>query len=169
MPERFSGNRTANKAGRGFVLCLVSLIVISGLVTVTRVHSLEPVYAGKRITEWLDGGYEPAAMALQEIGLPAVPWVFQTLRRDHPRWDYEGAYAKVRQSFPAPFVDMLPLPKTTGFDELRAANLLIGIGPPVLPALRAGLKDSNPAVRTACLMALGTLEPKRAAGQQQSP
>jgi hypothetical protein len=127
----------------------------------------EPVYAGKTITQWLDDGYEPAAMALEELGPSAVPWVFRTLRRDHPSFNYVAGYRALRRYAPAPLVAMLPRQKSTGLDELRAANLLIGMGPPVRPVLTAGLRDSNPAVRKACFMALSTLEPKRAAAPQR--
>jgi hypothetical protein len=131
--------------------------------------SPEPVYAGKTITEWLNGGYEPAALALQEIGPSSVPWIFRALRNDRPTINYGAGYAKIRQHLPSCLVRMFPYPRTSKFDELRAANLLIGMGPPVRPALRAGLADSNPAVRSACWMALNGFEPKKATVPQRLP
>jgi hypothetical protein len=169
MTERFTTRfrairsvRTCHGPGVA-LLALVSLFALFGSPP-----ARQPVYAGKTITEWLDGGYEPAAMALEELGPSAVPWVFRALRRDHPSIDYQAAYAKICRCAPARIVPVFPRPRATGFDELRAANLLIGMGPPVLPALRAGRRDGNAAVRAACNMALSTLEPKGAAARQQS-
>jgi hypothetical protein len=122
----------------------------------------EPVYAGKRITEWLDGGYEPAALALQEVGTPGLPWLFQKLRREHSRCDYWPLYCKLHRRLPAPVVNLLPRPRLIGFDEVRAANLLMGMGPPAFPAVRAGLEDGNPAVRAACKLAFDATAPRRA-------
>ena len=137
-------------------LRLIYLVSVLALVLVFLAwpRSREPVYAGRPITAWLDGGYEPAAMALEEIGPAAVPWLFQKLRRDNPRWDYSRAYRHLRERVPGPLRNVLPQPRVSGFDAERAANLLVGLGPPVLPALKAGLKDKNPAVRTACASAL---------------
>jgi len=129
----------------------------------------EPVYGGKPITEWLEGGYEPAAMALEEVGPSALPWVFRKLRHEHPRWDYWKPYVKLRQAVPRPFTHLLPSPRLTGFDEERAANLLIGMGPSALPALRQGLQDGNPTVRAACQMALAAVQPKTASVTQPPP
>jgi len=145
------------------IITLVALLAAATtLATFCNSSPREPGYAGKTISEWLDGGYEPAAMALQEVGPPAIPWVFRNLRREHAVWSKKGAYLKLQCHVPARFWRMFPTPKRTGFDELRAANLLIGLGPSAVPALRAGLKDSNPAVRTACAMALSNLAPKPA-------
>jgi hypothetical protein len=145
-----------------------ALTVIILLVMYRSPPAPEPVYAGKTVTQWLDGGYEPAAMALEELGPSAVPWVFKTLRRDQPSFDYVAAFTTIRRYAPTLLVSMLPRQRPTGFDELRAANLLIGMGPPVLPALTAGLQDSNAAVRTACQMALRALGPKRGGAPQRS-
>jgi len=135
-------------------------VLIAGLIIASfgfsRSH--QPVYAGKPLSDWLDAGYEPATMALQEIGPQAVPWIFARLRRDHPGW--EIVYAKARRTLPDALVHVLPPAKVTEFDEFRAANLLVSMGPPVLPALREGLQDPNPAVGTACEMALREMELK---------
>lgn len=144
------------------------LLATVTLLTLFKSRStLEPVYAGRSVTEWLDGGYEPAAMALQELGPSAVPWIFKNLRREHPGWAGCKAYVELHQHTPALLLTFFPVPKATGFDELRAANLLIGMGPPVVPALKAGLKDRNPAVKSACKLALANLSPKTAVAQPQ--
>jgi hypothetical protein len=163
-----SGLRAIERMRTCYAPAVVTLVVVAAFVMFRSSPAREPVYAGKTITEWLDGGYEPAAMVLEELGPSAVPWVFRALRHEHPSFDWLDAYAKIQRYAPTLLVSALPHPRATGFDELRAANLLIGMGPPVLPVLRAGLQDGNPAVRTACTMALTTLEPKRAAAPQRS-
>ena len=169
MTERIiSGLRAFGRIRTCYVPGVAALPVIILLAMYRSPSAREPVYAGKTITQWLDDGYEPAAMALEEFGPSAVPWIFRTLRHDHPSFDYVAAFTTLRLHVPALLVSMLPRQLHTGFDELRAANLLIGMGPPVMPALRTGLRDSNPAVRTACQMALSALQPKRAAARQQS-
>src|SRR5262249_32600386 len=112
---------------------------------------------------------EPAAMALQELGPPAIPWVFRNLRREHPTWSRSPVYVELRRHIPALFIRIFPAPKATGFDEWRAANLLMGMGPPAIPELKAGLKDRNAAVRAACGMAMNNLAPKAGAGGQPQP
>ena len=49
-------------------------VLIAGLIIASFgfSRSNQPVYAGKPLSDWLDAGYEPATMALQEIG-PQVP------------------------------------------------------------------------------------------------
>lgn len=148
------------------------LLLLAGALAVALFawpHPREPVYAGRPITAWLEGGYEPAAMALEEIGPAALPWIFRELRHEHPRWNYWKPYRRIRQAMPRPLGNILPSARLTGFDEERAANLLIGMGPPALPALRAGLHDSNPTVRAACLLALKGLKPKTTGAELQSP
>jgi hypothetical protein len=139
---------------RRFAKIVFLVVGAFSIIFFARPKAPEPIYAGKPVTQWLEDGYEPAAMALEEIGPTALPWVFRKLRHEHPRWDYWTPYLKLRQAISRPFNHLLPSPRLTGFDEERAANLLIGMGPPVLPALRAGLDDSNPTVRAACRLAL---------------
>jgi len=141
----------------------------AGLLVFARPQAREPVYAGRPITEWLEGGYEPAALALEEVGPPALPWVFRKLRHEHPRWDYWKPYLKLRSVVPRPLHHLLPSPRLTGFDQERAANLLIGMGPAALPAMRAGLQDRNPTVRATCQLALAAVQPKTAGVAQPGP
>ena len=162
-----TGFRGTTGLGPDCAPVVVLIVVLVVLAIFRSPPRREPVYAGRTITAWLDGGYEPAAMALQDVGPSAIPWVFQNLRREHPTWSGRPAYLELRRHVPALFIRIFPVPKATGFDALRAANLLIGMGPPVIPALKDGLKDRNPAVRAACGMALNNLAPKTAVGPQQ--
>ena len=141
----------------GYALGLGRGIISSGLHLSLRyvllpayLRSPEPVYAGKRLTQWLDAGAEPAGMAVHEIGPAATPWILKKLRWEHPRWGrwqtYEGYWRRV----PAVARRALPKPRVAAYDEYRAATVLLEVGPQVVPQLTAALKENNPAVRITC-------------------
>src|SRR5258708_2284707 len=89
----------------------------------------EPLYAGKPVSEWLEGGYEQASLALQEIGSSAAPYVLAKLSREDPHngslWKYQALWRKA----PPPLKSILPKPRTGNFDELRACSALLELGP----------------------------------------
>jgi hypothetical protein len=114
----------------------------------------EPMYAGRPVSEWLDGGYEQISMAMHETGPAAAPCVFSKLRWEHPTYGHWTKYRKVRAKIPGVLQKCLPRPKSVSFDELTACNALLDIGPAVIPSLIAALKDPNPAVQLASAYAL---------------
>ena len=79
---------------RGVYLILVVLVVAGVLVVVSRSREREPVYGGKRLSEWVevlglqnhDGGYEAAEDAVRHLGTKAVPGLLKWLRYETPVW-----------------------------------------------------------------------------------
>ena len=145
--------------GIGALLLVVGSACVLALV---RMSPTEAGYAGKSINQWLDGGYEDAAVALREVGPDAVPSIFAKLRREHPRWGRRESYRKLWQKSPGFVQRYLPQPKAAAFDEYRACNALVDVGPQAIPALTSGLADGNPAVKIACAWALGVFHERGA-------
>jgi hypothetical protein len=129
--------------------------IISGLRLLTP-QTGEPVYAGKTVNQWLDGGYEPASMALHEIGPSAAPYILAKLGREDPQQGSLRRYHDLWAKTPPAVRKLLPKPKITNFDELRACSALLELGPRVVPLLCTRLKDRNPVVREVCAHALGS-------------
>src|SRR5262249_26081899 len=119
--------------------------------------SAEPVYAGKRVTEWLDAGSEPAAMAVHEIGPAATPWILKKVRSEHPRWGRWQTYQDYWNRVPAFAHQVMPKPRIAAYDEFKAMSVLLEVGPGVIPQLNAALRENNPAVRITCAMTLDSL------------
>ena len=113
-----------------------------------------PVYAGKNVGQWLDAGYEDAALALQEIGPPAVPYIFAKLSREDPQFGSARFYREIWTKCPAFARASLPKPKATNFDAWRACSALLEIGPTAIPSVAVGLQSRNPGVRKASAHAL---------------
>jgi hypothetical protein len=134
-------------AALGFVLML-SLIDSA---------QIEPVYAGKTVSEWLEAGNEDATMALHEIGPPAAPYILAKLRREDPQHGSFQRYHDFWQNTHSALRRFLPKPKPANFDELRACGALLELGPLTVPMLTTGLHDSNPVVREVSAHALGSL------------
>ena len=141
---------------RMWFMALAALAVVV-LWTALQVPSREPTYGGRPLSAWLDAGTEPAAMAVHELGPPAIPWILRKLRWEHPRWGRWESYQHFWRRVPRFARRILPKPRIAAFDDTRAAMLLLEIGPMARPQLIAALKDSNPAVRLACAKTLGTL------------
>ena len=138
----------------------IPLLALLGLVCATnftRSRPAEPVYAGKSVTQWLEAGYEDCAKALQEIGPVAGPYVLAKLAREDPRYGSESVYRVLWARLPAPVRKVVPKPKSTNFDQLRATSALLEIGPQLVPVPALRVKDNNPAVRSVCARALGLL------------
>ncbi len=135
--------------------CLSLVGIILGVRLVTP-QTNEPVYGGKTVGQWLDGGYEQASLALQEIGPSAAPYVLAKLRREDPRRGSLRRYHDLWDKIPSALHGLFPKPRAANFDELRACSALLELGPQVIPRLSAGLKDHNPAVREASAHALGS-------------
>jgi len=131
------------------VLVLVGLFLLAGR------SSREPIYEGKPLSQWLDGGYEDASRALYDVGPAAADSIFAKLKREHPKFGYWGRYRAAWEKVPAFARGLLPRPKTSGFDEWRACNALLAIGPSVIPRLATALKDSSFLVRSTSAETLG--------------
>src|SRR5579859_6554820 len=80
----------------------------------------EPVYAGRPLGQWLDCGYEPAALALAETGPSAAAVIFSKLRHEHPGYGWRAKYRMVWSKAPKTIQSLLPTPKPASFDEARA-------------------------------------------------
>ena len=117
----------------------------------------EPSYGGKSISQWLDGGYEDAAMALQQIGPEAGPYVLAKLAREDGRYGTSVAYGRFWTKLPMRLRGIFPKARTGNFSDWRATGALLELGPPIKPLLRSHLADGNPAVRIACARTLGIL------------
>jgi hypothetical protein len=117
----------------------------------------EPSYAGKTVSQWLDAGYEDSALALQEIGPAAGPYVLAKLAREDERYGSGRWYRRIWVKLPALLHAVILKPAPANFDELRACSTLLEIGPGITPCLARHLQDNNPAVRNVCARAIGLL------------
>ncbi len=142
---------------RIFRLALVVLAVLAVLWGAAGLRSTEPVYAGRRLSDWLDSGGEPAALAVHEIGPAATPWILKKLRWEHPSWGWWEEYQRFWRRLPELVRKVLPKPHAGGFDEFKATAALLEVGPAVIPQLAAALREKDPAVRMVCAMTLGAL------------
>jgi hypothetical protein len=139
----------------GQATTLVGSVLIAW--SVLHLHSNEPVYAGRRLTDCLDSGTDPALMAVHDLGPAATPWVLRKVRWEHPHWGRWQTYQKFWNRIPPFGRGLFPKPRVAGYDEVKAATALVEVGPQVLPQLSSALKENNPAVRMTCALALGAL------------
>ena len=103
------------------IRCLLFFGAVLGLRFVTT-QAVEPVYGGKPVSQWLEGGYEQASLALQEIGPPAAPYVLAKLSREDPRHGSSRKYQRLWCKIPLAFRNILPKLSAGNFDELRACE-----------------------------------------------
>lgn len=139
--------------GVGIFLVAAALVGSRSIV----LRSSEPSYAGKSASQWLDAGYEDCAMALQEMGPGAGPYILAKLAQEDSRYGTSLVYRRIRTKLPPAIRGMIPKPKAANFSEQRATSTLLELGPPIAPLLVSRLKDRNPAVRSTCARALGEL------------
>ena len=132
-----------------------SLLAISSGLWLSASSPREPIYAGKTLDQWLDAGYEDGAMALQGMGPAAVPYVLAKLAREDPRSGSQRAYQELWRKIPPTLRKIVPKPKATNFDELRACSALLEIGPQAVPLLSRELENPNAVVREASAHAMG--------------
>ena len=138
------------------VLGILGLLALVGwLLLFPRPSSVS--FEGRSVDQWLNGGFVDASRALYELGPEAVPDIFKKLLREHPRYGYWQRYRSVWQKVPAPCRHALPRPKTVSFDEWRACNALVVIGPRTIPRLTIGLKHRRALVRSTSAQALSVL------------
>ncbi len=156
------------RSHHGIVLLLV-LLAGTALVCGWRSASPDPVYEGRPLSQWLDGGYEQASMALHELGPAAVPCVFEKLRREHPAWGSRVYYRRAWEYTPPVLRRWLPGPRSAAFDEWRACQALVDIGPRAIPLLLPAARDRHRAVRAAAAAALRVFQdrglPRRCANR----
>ncbi len=138
----------------GFILLLLSC---AGVATVLlgRARPAEPIYEGKPIGQWLDAGFEDASRVLYDAGPPAAQSIFEKLKREHPKFGRWGRYRSVWEKVPTFCRKFLPRPRSSGFDEWRASQLLLAIGPQVIPSLKESLADRHFLVRSVSAQTLG--------------
>ena len=117
----------------------------------------EPSYEGKPLDRWLEAGYEDASRVLYEVGPSAIPGIFAKLKREHPRYGWQARYRALWEKAPVCCQRVLPQPRVSGFDEWRACQCLVAMGPQAIPILRASLRDSHFLVRSASAQTLGLL------------
>jgi hypothetical protein len=118
----------------------------------------EPVYAGKTISEWLNAGHEDACQAVHEIGPPALQFIMDKLAREDSQFGSNSPYFKIWRGMPAAIRRVLPRPGATNFDEDRACNTLLELGPAVIVDLTKTLTNPNRAVRQVSARVLGVLK-----------
>ncbi|HLH52294.1 MAG TPA: HEAT repeat domain-containing protein [Verrucomicrobiae bacterium] len=164
-----NGNDQRIKIGRviaaGWLLAMA--LAVGGLhFSKSQPESVEPMYAGKTVGQWLDAGYEDCAMAIQQIGAPAAPYVLAKVAREDPRYGTSAAYQNFRARIPTRLRPILPQGKTANFSEFRATSILLELGSPITPLLSRHLSDPNPAVRITCVRTLGILRNRGANGRQ---
>ncbi len=113
------------------------------------------VYEGKTLDSWLDAGYEDASRVLHELGPAAAECIFAKLKREDPEYGRWGRYRAVWKRCPAFCQKLLPRPRVSSFDDWRACNALLAIGPRAIPTLCASLKDRHFLVRAVSAQTLG--------------
>jgi hypothetical protein len=121
-------------------------------------RTTEPVYAGKTISEWLNAGHEDSCQAVHEIGPPALPFILDKLAREDPQFGSNSPYFKIWRGMPGAIRRVLPRPGSTNFDEDRACNTLLELGPAVIVDLTQTLTSPNRAVREVSAHVLGVLK-----------
>ncbi len=135
---------------------LRALVLLALLLPIGQLGA-EPLYAGKGLGDWLNSGHEDACQAVHEIGLAALPCILDKLAKEDPRFGSNSRYARIYARLPSPIRPLLPKPGPTNFDENRASNLLMELGPAAIPLLAEALHNTNPAVREAGAHVLGLI------------
>src|SRR5208337_4666292 len=100
--------------------CAISMIVLllgAACLAVVKQMPPEPLYEGRPLSAWMDGGSEPAALALHHLGREAIPFLLAKVRWEHPRWGYRRRYDVLWQRVPASLQGIVPRPKAAAFDE----------------------------------------------------
>jgi hypothetical protein len=139
---------------RRYGIPILALLLGAACLVVLNQAPIEPRYEGRPLSAWMDGGSEPAALALHGVGLKAVPFLLAKIRWEHPRWGYRERYRALFHGVPACVRGFLPRPKAAAFDEERACSAFLEIGPSAVPALVEATNDHNAGVRAASVFAL---------------
>ncbi len=113
----------------------------------------DPVFEGKSVSQWLDAGFEDSSRALHELGPAAIDAIFVKLNAEHPRYGRQARYGQLWAKLPW-LHRRLPRPKVCAFDEWRACNALVAIGPRAIPRLTKALSDQSFLVRSTSAQAL---------------
>lgn len=116
-----------------------AILVLAGPKRSTPALSFE----GKTVSQWLDNGFEDASRAIYELGPASAPCIFEKLKTEQPKYSTRARYASVFVKLPRICRNFLPNPKRAGFDEQRAAEALLAIGPAVVPALSNALAHDD--------------------------
>ncbi len=114
-------------------------------------------YEGKPLDRWLEAGYEDASRVLYEVGPRAIPGVFGKLKREHPRYGWQARYRALWERTPVCCRRIMPRAAVTGFDEWRACQCLLAIGPQAIPTLCVSLQNRHFLVRSVSAQTLGLL------------
>jgi HEAT repeats len=110
----------------------------------------EPVYKGKTVSAWLRdlevGNGPECYTALEEIGLPAVPFIYRKLEQHDSPWG--NRWRDLWSKSPPAIQMFLPKPKWTRFNANRARIALdFSLERTNASPILNWLKDGNPAIR----------------------
>jgi len=111
----------------------------------------EPVHAGKKVTQWLDAGYEDCANALQEIGPPALPFILTHFGGSEP---WSGRLPSAWRSATLRRWNFFRKTPACNLDEDRVCSLTLELGPGTIPILARELENRRANVRSVSARAL---------------
>lgn len=136
---------------RRYCLIIAVLSAAVAIVVLSAAQHPKPelMFEGKPLSQWLDNGFEDASRALYDLGTDCVPCIFEKLKQEHPQYSPRARFQAAWQRLPHACRRFFPRPKPTGFDQQRACEALLAIGPAVVPMLSDALvQDGNFLVRS---------------------
>jgi HEAT repeat protein len=140
----------------------------------------EPVYNGKKLTEWQDqwaaGSHDGSTAsaerlgsyreALQAIGTNSIPYGVRNLALNDSRCRTD--YARLQTKLPRLLQKLFPKPKPL-LQEADGANMFLYIGSNSLPCAIALLNDPSPTVRRAAAWGIAGLRRQSPSAKQGIP
>src|ERR1051326_4571180 len=150
---------------RSRAMALVAFLALIAVAAFIALQPREPVYQGKRLSEWLndyqdaaqqDGGVNTTMKAVRAMGTNAVPFLRRALhRRDN---GLDRGYRRLWPKLPAWLRDHIFKPRTEA-ERIRrwAPTFLRALGPaaqPAIPDLVNALEDESWSVRYNAIVVL---------------
>jgi hypothetical protein len=159
-----------NVASRHKTYLLILVAAIAPALVFCWMRFTEPVYQGKRISEWLDNwaanNQNSAVSAISAIGTNALPYVIRNVARNDSK--FERKYRELQAKMPATLQKVFPRPKPL-LKPINGSNALICVGSDAIPIAIGLLKHSSPSVREAAASSIGYLRKKYAGAAQAIP
>ena len=142
---------------RIFLAALAGSTVAVLLVLLVRSPASDCGFEGKPLDQWLEAGYEDMARVLYEVGPSAAESIFTKVKWEHPQYGRWARYRSLWNQLPVLFRKVAPQPRSCSFDEWRASQALLAIGPQVIPSLAGSLGNHHFLVRSVSAQALSLL------------
>ena len=128
-----------------YLVVLVALLLAVGLL-VLFIPSGEPVYGGRRLSDWVQTAYQPQSTgrpeiesAIRNIGANALPYLVRWLRYEPPAWKTR-LLAGINRLFNSQLQDRADL---RAWGAMEAIPVLGSGAEPAVPALARLMNDVN--------------------------